>query len=101
MPNYFVYSYVVASVIAIALALTGFSPHFFDYGLDDYGLFIGLLAYAWFLTLALMATLTVPVIRRALVARLGSRLILGQVLISSAYILWGVFMLVLLTRHGS
>lgn len=101
MPNYFIYTYATAGVLAILLAMAGFSPSFIDYGLRDHSLFIGLLSYAYFLSLSLLLTLLIPRFRQAIVGRLGKRLIFMQLLITVPFVLWGSMMIViLLNQHG-
>jgi hypothetical protein len=81
--------------------MAGFSPSFIDYGLRDYSLFIGLLSYAYFLSLSLLFTLLIPRFRQAIVAGLGKRLIFMQLLITVPFVLWGSMMIVILiNQHG-
>jgi len=101
MPNYFVYTYATAGILAILLALAGFSPSFIDYGLRDHSLFVGLLSYAYFLSLSLMFTLLIPRFRHSIISRLGKRLIFMQVAITLPFILWGsIIILMLLNQHA-
>ena len=101
MPQYFAYTYATAAVIAILLAIAGFSPTIIDYGLRDHSLFAGLLGYAYFLTVSLMFTLLIPRFRREIVAKLGKRLVFMQTAISVPFIMWGTMMIILLVRqHG-
>lgn len=101
MPSYFAITYAVAAVLAIVLAMVGFSPGFIDYGEGHYGIFVGLLSYAWFLSLSLMLTLLIPRFRRDIVERLGKKLIFTQVAITFPFILWGAMMIVILvSQHG-
>ena len=101
MPHYFAYTYATAGVLAILLAIAGFSPTIIDYGTRDHSLFAGLLSYAYFLTVALMFTLLIPRFRREIVTKLGKRLIFMQTAISVPFIMWGTMMIVILVnQHG-
>jgi hypothetical protein len=101
MPNYFIYTYAVAALLAILLACIGLSPSFINYNVSDYGLFIVMLSYAYFLSVSLMLTLAVPKFRKPIVAMLGKRLIMAQVVVSLLFILWGTMMIFgILARQG-
>lgn len=101
MPNYFIYTYATAAILSIVLAATGLSPGLIDYGMRDYSIFIGLLSYAYFLSIALMVTLLIPRFRGEILERLGKRLIFLQVFITVPFIIWGSVMITsLISRHG-
>jgi hypothetical protein len=101
MPNYFIYTYAVAAVLTILLALIGLSPSFIDYHVRDHGLFIGMLGYAYFLSLSLLLTLAVPKFRKPIVARFGKGLISMQAAVTLLFVFWGTMMILgILARHG-
>lgn len=100
MPRYFIYTYAIASLIAIALILFGLSPYILSFQPEDSGIYILSLSYAFFLSLALMFTLLLPRFRKDILEILGKRLVIMQVAITLPFLMWGTFVLViLLNKH--
>ena len=98
MPRYFIYTYAIASLIAIALILFGLSPYILSFQPENSGIYILTLSYAFFLSIALMFTLLLPQFRKELIAVLGKRLIIMQVAITLPFLMWGTFVLVILLQ---
>ena len=98
MPNYFVYTYATAGVLAILLALFGLSPMIINYGTRDTSLFIGMLSYAYFLSASLMLTLLIPSFRQEIIGKLGKKIIFIQVALTVPFLLWGTMMVILLLQ---
>lgn len=99
MPNYFLYTYLTASVLAIIMALIGLSPGIIQYESVDKSLFIGLLGYAYFLSISLMLTLLIPAFRKEILERVGKKVIFAQCLLTVPFIMWGTLMLMLILNQ--